>query len=425
MKRHKKDIFPLAITKGHASVKIYKGENRGKPLFTLSYITGSGRKRENFSDLDAAKREANSRVAALAQGDLEALKLTGRERQVFVAAADALLPTGVSLDIAAREFATAFEILGHDAIIEAARYFKRHVESALPDITVTDAVARFAEAKAAEGMSKLYLKDIRGSLPKDKSKAGPNNGRGLLGRFATCFQCNLKAITADELQTYMGRLKVGPVAKNNHRRLIVALFNFGKAQGWLNKGETTAADALGTVKVKHKEVEIYTPKEMAALVAAADGDFLPWLLLIGFGGLRREELAKGLKWDAVNFERGCIIVPAAIAKTGNKRKIDMADNLAAWLAPYRGRSGAIFRIDPRKRMARVTVTSGVAWKRNGLRHSFGSYRMEATKNAGQVALEMGNSAAICMKHYHEVVHASDAETYWSITPADKVVSLAA
>ena len=32
------------------------------------------------------------------------------------------------------------------------------------------------------------------------------------------------------------------------------------------------------------------------------------------------------------------------------------------------------------------------YKRNALPHSFGSYRMETVKNAGQVALEMGNSA---------------------------------
>ena len=411
MKRQPKDTFPLIISKGSASVKIYKGTNRGQPVFTVSYIGASGRVRLNFTDLEEARREANTRAGLLAQGDLEGLRLTGRERQVFVAAAEALLPTGISLDIAAREFATAFHILGHDAIIEAARYYKRHVESGLPDMTVAEAVARFAEAKTAEGMSALYLKDIR----------------GLLGRFATAFVCNLKAITADEIQAYMGRLKVGPVAKNNHRRLIVALFNFAKAQGWLNKGETTAADALGTVKVKDKEVEIYTPAEVAALLSSADADFLPWLLLIGFGGIRREELAKGLKWEAVDFNRRTIIVPAAIAETGRKRKIDVADNLAAWLAPYAGRTGSIFAIDPRKRMAKVTAASGVAWKRNALRHSFGSYRMEATRNAGQVALEMGNSAAVVMAHYHEIVHASDAKAFWSIMPADtgKVVSMTA
>jgi len=411
MKTKTKDSFPLIITKGSASVKIYRMTNRGKVMFTLSFIGASGRVRENFMDLEEARREANTRAAMLAQGDLEALKLTGRERQVFVAAAEALRPTGISLDIAAREFAAAFEILGHDAIIEAARYYKRHVESALPDMTVGEAVATFTEAKTAEGMSALYLKDIR----------------LILGRLAHACQCNLKALTADDLRGYMAGVKVGPVAKNNHRRLIVALFNFAKAQGWLNKGEATAADALGTVKVKEEEVEIYTPGEVAALVSAADADFLPWLLLIGFGGLRREELAMGLRWEDVNFERRCIIVPAAIAKTGKKRKIDLPDNLAAWLAPYRGSTGAIFDIDPRKRMAKISAASGVKWKRNALRHSFGSYRMEATRNAGQVALEMGNSPAVVMAHYHEIVHATDAKAYWSISPAaaGKVISLPA
>ena len=412
MKRQTKDTFPLTITKGHASVKIYKGQNRGKERFTVSYIGASGRGRENFMELEEARREANTRAATLAQGDLEALKLTGRERQVFVAAAEALLPTGISLDIAAREFATAFEILGHDAIIEAARYYKRHVESALPDITATEAAKRFFEAKRSEGMSPKYLKDIR---------------LVLRGKLATAFQCNLKAITADELQGYMARLKMGPVAKNNHRRLIVALFNFAKAQGWLNKSESTAADALGAVKVKKQDVAIYTPDEMAGFLSAASANFLPWLALIGFGGVRREELAKGLAWEDVNFARRTIIVPAAIAKTGRKRKIEMADNLAAWLAPYADRTGPIFAIDPAKSLGKVVEASGVTWKRNALRHSFGSYRMEATKNAGQVALEMGNSPAVVMAHYHEIVHASDAKAYWSIVPAEagKVVEMAA
>ena len=51
-----------------------------------------------------------------------------------------------------------------------------------------------------------------------------------------------------------------------------------------------------------------------------------------------------------------------------------------------------------------------------LRHSFGSYRMEMVKNAGQVALEMGNSAAIVMKHYVDIVEAAAAREYWNIRP---------
>jgi integrase len=135
--------------------------------------------------------------------------------------------------------------------------------------------------------------------------------------------------------------------------------------------------------------------------------------------VRREELHKGLSWSAINFERGTITVPAAIAKTGRKRKIVMFKNLVEWLAPYRVKSGPIFDIDPRKRIAKVVKASGVKWKRNALRHSFGSYRMEQTKNEGQVALEMGNSPKIVKDHYFEIVDERAAQQYWNTRPLPK------
>jgi hypothetical protein len=45
--------------------------------------------------------------------------------------------------------------------------------------------------------------------------------------------------------------------------------------------------------------------------------------------------------------------------------------------------------------------------------------MEMVENAGQVALEMGNSAAIVMRHYYDVVERRAAEAYWSIRPVPR------
>jgi hypothetical protein len=45
--------------------------------------------------------------------------------------------------------------------------------------------------------------------------------------------------------------------------------------------------------------------------------------------------------------------------------------------------------------------------------------METVKNAGQVALEMGNSAAIVLKHYFDIVEARAAKEYWSIRPVPR------
>src|SRR5581483_187386 len=156
--------------------------------------------------------------------------------------------------------------------------------------------------------------------------------------FADDFHCPLASIHPEDLREYLNGKSVGLVSLDNRRRMLVVLFNWAKSQGWLRKNEETAADALGTYKIKQREVEIYTPAEISRLLNAAESDFLPYIALICFGGVRREELHKGLSWDAINFERGTITVPAAIAKTGRKRKIVMAENLSQWLAPYRMKS---------------------------------------------------------------------------------------
>ena len=403
MKKHTQDEFPITVKKGNASVKIYKVKNRDLTNYTVSYIGPTGRQRRNFADLDLAKREAGIIAQNLSDGDMEALKLTGQQKQIYVEAERAIAGTGLPLHSVAHEFARAFNILGGANIVEAARYFKKHVDPDLPPVLVADAVAKFYQAKQAEGMSAMYLKDIR----------------TLLGHFGSQFQCPLSSFQPDDLRQYLNGMKIGLVAKENRRRMLVVLFNFAKANGWLRANEETAADALGTYKIKQREVEIYTPAEISRLLNAAEPDFLPYLALIAFGGVRREELHKGLKWDAINFDRGTITVPAAIAKTGRKRRIVMTENLLQWLAPYRVKSGPIFNIDPRKRMAKVAKASGVKWKRNAMRHSFGSYRMEQTKNEGQVALEMGNSPKVVKDHYFEIVDERAARDYWSLKPLPK------
>jgi integrase len=393
--------FPITVKTGHAIVKIYKVKNRKRVNYTVAYLTAvNGRVRKTFADLEVARREAKNIADNLNSGDLEVLKLSGRDKQIYVEAKQVLSRTGIPLHSVAHEFARAFDILGHAGIVEAARYFAKHVQTGLPDVTVAEALEKFAAAKKAEGLSDLYLRDIR----------------IVLGGFADHFRCNIRSIQPDDLRVYFGAMKVGPISKNNRRRMIVTLFNFAKGEGWLHADQKTAAERLGAYKVKERDVEIFTPAEVARLLAHADEDFLPWIALIGFGGLRNQELRKGLIWASINWHRGYIIIPAGIAKTNRKRKIDLPENCLKWLAPYRNRSGPIFAQDFRKPLARACAAAKVEWKRNGLRHSFGSYRMEAVKNAGQVALEMGNSAAVVMKHYFDIVEARAAKEYWNIRP---------
>jgi hypothetical protein len=107
---------------------------------------------------------------------------------------------------------------------------------------------------------------------------------------------------------------------------------------------------------------------------------------------------------------------ASVAKTGRKRKIVMSENLLKWLAPHRVKSGAIFKIDPRKRIAKVVEASGV--NGNAMGCVIPSVLIEQSKsktrqikNEGQVALEMGNSPKVVKDHYFEIVDERAAKAY--------------
>src|SRR5215472_3656612 len=162
MKKHTRGEFPLIVKKRGATVKIYEVKNRDAMNYCVAYIGPDGRQRRNFADLEEAKAEAANVAEKLADGDLQALKLTGREKEIYVEAERAIAATGLPLHSVAHEFARAFDILGGAHIVEAARYFKKHVDVDLPQITVSEAVRKFYEAKEAEGLSEAYLKDISG-----------------------------------------------------------------------------------------------------------------------------------------------------------------------------------------------------------------------------------------------------------------------
>src|SRR6266480_7439260 len=138
--------FPITVKKGHATVKVYEVKNRKTTNYTVAYISATGRQRRTFADLDLAKREAGIIAQNLADGDMEALKLTGREKQIYVEAERAIAATGLPLHSVAHEFKRAFDILGGAHIVEAARWYKKHVDVDLPQVMVSQAVEKRYEA---------------------------------------------------------------------------------------------------------------------------------------------------------------------------------------------------------------------------------------------------------------------------------------
>jgi integrase len=423
-----KPKFPITVKRGHTVVKIYRTPSRGCDSFTVVHYLGTERQRKTFANLGLAMTEAETIANKLSTGELDVLTLTNDNRLAYVRAIEALKPTGQPLEVATIQYAEAFKILEGDNVIEAACYFAKRHPSRMPQKTVPEVVQELLATKEQDGVSHVYMKDLRGRL----------------GRFECKFKGRISAVTAAEIEDFLRNLKAVPKAKgetpkmlsgksrNNYRRAIVTLFNFAEARGYLPKG-LGEMDSVGLAKVQHGEIEIFRPDELANLLAAAERSLIPFLAIGAFAGLRHAELQR-LGWAEVRLEEGFIEVKASNAKTASRRLVPIQDNLKRWLTPLRKVGGLICdyanmskqllwlsqAVD--EQLTAVDPMAGFAWKHNALRHSFISYRVAQTQNVAQVALEAGNSPCVVFSNYRELVRPADAEKWFAIGPKTKTES---
>jgi integrase len=146
-------------------------------------------------------------------------------------------------------------------------------------------------------------------------------------------------------------------------------------------------------------------------------DLLPWFVLSGFAGLRSCEAFRtnlkrdSLKWTDLYFagvDEPHIQLSGSVAKGGRPRPVDMAPALEAiqtWLAFCpRGNGEHIIPVTSRTIVAlktEFTKRTGIKFKANGFRNSFATYALaySTLKGLGYVSKQMGDSEAICKRHY--------------------------
>ena len=263
-----------------------------------------------------------------------------------------------------------------------------------------------------------------------KISDGPRRGQGAvsaylkeiryrLGSFAKAFNLEVRELVAQDVVDYLEGLKLHPRSFNNNLSMLRTFFRFCQARGWLSKH----ADLLSRIERRSatgSDIDIFTPKELRALLAAAPPHVAICLAIQAFAGVRTAELLR-LTWHDLERRPGYIEVTARQAKTAARRLIPILPNLAAWLrvAPHSGNERLWTRSSNRYFAAQkqAAATVGFTWKANALRHSFISYRLAETKDIAAVALEAGNSARMIFAHYRELCTETEAAVWFGIVPA--------
>ena len=100
-----------------------------------------------------------------------------------------------------------------------------------------------------------------------------------------------------------------------------------------------------------------------------------------------------------------------------RRLIPITQNLKLWLQEYQQKEGPVVPFQNlSNQLLKLAKKANVRWKRNGLRHSFISYRVAVTKNVPQVALEAGNSVGIIQTNYLKLVTEELGKQWFAIVP---------
>lgn len=402
--------WPKKVRYGRHTVAVYRRFVGGVPYFWVADYSSGRRQLRSFKTEAEAIQTAEDLARRMSTRQVLAAGLTNRQAVEYVSAVEMLEPYGVPLLLGVETLVEGLKLVGDCQIIRWAceEYVENH--RAVTPKPVAEAVKELIEIKQARGASPRYIADLRYRL----------------GKLARSIIKNLGDVSVRDIQSWLDAEGGAPQTYANNRRVACLLFEFGQTRGYCRNNPALACES---VKVGAPAVDFYSVSEMRQILNAAGPDVLPVIVLGGFCGLRSAEIER-LEWHDIDLQSGTVTVDADKSKCATRRVVPMPANARAWLLPYAGKTGRVWRGASWQMYRAVSETikrAGIKPRPNGFRHSYASYRFALTNDAGKVAGELGNSPQILHKHYRNLVRPDDGRAYFELMPPGQanVVPLAA
>ena len=447
--------FPYEYQAGGMVFRIYSaplvrtdnaGTKTSYPSFLVKYYEGVdliSKRQKSWEQVETFIEEV---VAAHRANDPERLLLTGRDRRLQLAAAEALKEIGCDVDHAAREFADATKLLApHNLGVKQAAQMISDALTRLGVVPLTTALDFFDRhgkpMKAVKNVPEVITQMIQHLRDRGVGNYHVRDMETRLGRFGESFKGPIHEITESEITDWLLGLKkivwemadgkhirverddnipVSKRTRNNYRDAIGELFEFARRRGYVPHDMRTATAEIEREKIVPGKNHIITPKEARQGLSVLSPHLVPYTVLKLFSGLRTEE-AFGMTWEEFRFKSKAVIIEAKLAKLRQRRVPPILPNLALWLKPFEGLEGRIVRgySSPQavhKAVARDLLAAQVKLGRNTFRNCYVSYRVALPMPASTVAAETGTSARMIESNYKELATKDEAKRWFSIKP---------
>lgn len=404
----------------------------GKDAFGISYavtvpskVTGGARKRKQFSEQSKAEAWAEQQwTGAQVQGEVY-FEATSAERNQFADVLPLLRAKGISL--------------------------REAVEFALPRLRPDGGDKSLREIVEELRVSKASMLE-RGTLRDHSERSFRIRSEKIIQEFGDTLARNL---TLAEVKTWLEAMDLAPRTIKNQLACLSEVLRYSVARQYASDNvldRLTEADRRELYGHEEEcEPEILTPKETERLLTAAlrhpELDLLGAVTLGVFCGLRTEELKK-LEWKDVRLDEDFVTIGKSVAKKRRIRNVTLPSEAIQWLTCCPCRTGELTRSssfnDYQKRFQRLLKHAGftekytddngkeqerVIWKKNALRHSFGTYHFALHGDSIKTSNELGHRQGdnVLFEHYRALATKKQGEAYFGIMPPvreNKVVEFA-
>lgn len=387
-KQKESQDYPKHFVSRYGKVHVYRNINRGNwTVYVVAWSVGKKRQRLSFSNEEAALDHAALVQEQFKKGEPLAAKVSSSKALYYEACEQKL--KGVPL-------------------MDAVDYY----------------LLMHGESGVKEGVSLL---DTKNDFLVSAKKAG-NEPRDIqtlrshLTRFCDHVKLPMETIRPIDIDKYLQDPKDwSNRTRKNHRGSIMRLFNWAIEKDRLGPSHANPVDKSTTYKItKGKSPGIFTPEQMTKIFDHAEPEWVPYLAISAFAGVRSAEIPR-LDWGSVLFDEKVIVLESKHTKTSRRRVAHMPDNLVAWLNSHTGeKTGPICPTkSPNKKTRQFSKDAKIKWVHNGLRHSYISYQMALLRDAAKVAEQCGNSPQQVQENYKANATEREAKKWFAITPKTK------
>lgn len=289
------------------------------------------------------------------------------------------------------------------SILEAAKYYQKHVLAFKDAPPIKDVVARYLKESVDRNLRPRTVGDLKHRLTTFADDFGDSR---------------LSELGLDDLKEWVMDDAWEPRTRINYATKLSQLYNYAVRNKW---ADTNIAANIDRPTVDETTPKIFSVEQAEKLLSHANEfGLLPFIAVGLFAGVRTAEQMR-LTGKSINLDTKTIVIGADAAKKRAQRIIEMEDALVAWLQPCKAAllNGPLYAdtMAFRKRKAELLEVAGIEeWPANGLRHSFGTYHLAKFQSTDKTAHQMGNSADVIHRHYKALVTKEEAEKFWSLRP---------